>query len=168
MRYRSWFAFCLLLIVIIVIFYSFYTEEYFIILPSLQIPTTAFLSSHTNLHSLSDLLAIANNSEYSQPLFQSRLSPYYPRLPIHIYTQNVTSLKGPAKLILLGNGFFGDKTWGFSAIGKSPTELSKHIKFPEPRVSYSVILMFAIPNLSCSSSRLSVSVHVNQKSILDF
>jgi len=50
---------------------------------------------------------------------------FYPHLPIHMFTQNLSAMKNISKLILLGNGFFGDEKWGLQAIGNSPNELSK-------------------------------------------
>ena len=62
---------------------------------------------------------------FSQPLFQSHPFPYYPHLPIHIYTQNLTSLRNISKLILLGNEYFGDTRWGLNVKGKPSAEISK-------------------------------------------
>lgn len=52
------------------------------------------------------------NSEASfNYTFKSRLSSVYPYLPIHMYSQNLSLLRNKSKLILVGNAFFGDRTW---------------------------------------------------------
>ncbi|CAF2827386.1 unnamed protein product [Rotaria sp. Silwood2] len=54
--------------------------------------------------------------------FEIRVSDYYPRLPIHIFTQNISFIGNTSKLILLGNGFFGDRDWGIASSSKSSRE----------------------------------------------
>jgi hypothetical protein len=109
-------------------------------------------SSKPNIHLISDRYKKFSNRSiidlnYPQSLFQSTISTHHPHLPIHIFTQNVTSLPNVTKLILLANGFFGDEKWGLSAMGKSSQELSKntklniYIKFP--------IDHFLVTQLSC-------------------
>lgn len=56
--------------------------------------------------------------------FTSRLSPWYPHLPIHIFTQNVSRLSNTTKVILLGNGFFGDRNWGIPTASGSSSQMS--------------------------------------------
>jgi len=57
--------------------------------------------------------------------FESRLFDYYPHLPIHIFTQNLSLIGNTSKLILLGNTFFGRRTWNICLPGLSSTETSK-------------------------------------------
>lgn len=65
-----------------------------------------------------------------QPIFQPLISSYYPQLPIHMFNQNLTTLKNETKLILLGNGFFGSENWGLSSIEQPSTELMTQLSCP--------------------------------------
>ena len=56
--------------------------------------------------------------------FKSRYSDYYPHLPIHIFTQNLSLTGNISKLILLGNGFSGRRDWGIGSPNRSSTEKS--------------------------------------------
>lgn len=57
------------------------------------------------------------------------LDDYYPKLPIHIYTQTIPSTVNTSKLILLGNGFFGDRSWGIPGVNKNSSDTSKNLRF---------------------------------------
>lgn len=76
-----------------------------------------------NLESI-DLLA---NSTL-QP-FPASLDNFYPHLPIHIYTKTIPLNVNKSKLILLGNGFFGDRSWGIPGVDKNSSETSKTVRF---------------------------------------
>jgi len=119
-----------LIVLIIIIFYFLFDTKYFSILQSIQIPTSIIKSFDTNIHLTSDQIRKENNISKIYLKFSPSIPSYYPQLPIHIFTQNLTSLKNQSKLILLGNEFFGDQQWGLNTIGKSSTELSnKKIKY---------------------------------------
>ena len=64
-------------------------------------------------------------SNNTAPSFRARVSEYYPRIPIHIYTQNIPNESNTSKLILLGNGFFGVRNWDGALAGKTSTKISK-------------------------------------------
>jgi hypothetical protein len=113
-----------LIVVIIIIFYFLFDTKYFSILQSIQIPTSIIKSFDKNIHLTSDQIRKENNISRIYLKFSPSIPSYYPLLPIHIFTQNLTSLKNQSKLILLGNEFFGDQQWGLNTIGKSSTELS--------------------------------------------
>jgi len=122
-----------LIVLSIVIFYLFFNKQFFLILQSIQIPILTIKSSDQNIHSTSGRIRRKNNIsrtdlKFPRPLFQSYVPSYYPYLPIHIFTQNLTSLNNVSKLILLGNEFFGDQKWGIGGIGKSSTEISKNYR----------------------------------------
>ncbi|CAF3419354.1 unnamed protein product [Rotaria socialis] len=96
----------------------------------LQIVQIYHKPSYTKAPSISNVIQKETNSskidlQVAQPLFQSRTSSYYPHLPIHIYNQNLSSLRNRSKLILMGNGFFGDGSWGLNTKTGTSTELSK-------------------------------------------
>jgi len=117
-------------IVVIVILYLLYTDQYFSIIQSIPICLESFSFCDTNAHLTSRRIKKVKKiprigSNISQPLFQSHIHSYYPHLPIHIYTQNLTALENTTKLILLGNGIFGDKKWGLDGGGRSPGEISQ-------------------------------------------
>ncbi len=119
-----------MIILSIIIFYLIFDKQYFLSSKLIKIFVVKTESSDTNVRSTFDYIRKENNIsrinlKFSQPLFQSSIPSYYPRLPIHIFTQNLTSLKNVTKLILLGNEWFGYKNWGIGGIGKSSTELSK-------------------------------------------
>jgi len=67
---------------------------------------------------------MVNETKINLP-FESRVSDYYPHLPIHIFTQNLSLIGNTTKLILIGNSFFGDRDWGISVPGRSSTQISK-------------------------------------------
>jgi hypothetical protein len=113
-----------LIVLIIIIFYFLFDTKYFSILQSIQIPTSIIKSFDKNIHLTSDQIRKENNISRIYLKFSPSIPSYYPQLPIHIFTQNLTSLKNQSKLILLGNEFFGDQQWGLNTIGKSSTELS--------------------------------------------
>ncbi len=94
------------------------TNHYTLLLKTLDIP---FKKSNKTVNNISKINQINISST-----FESRVSEYYPRLPIHIYTQDLSSIGNTSKLILLGNGFFGDRTWGTFRSGQSSTEQSKN------------------------------------------
>jgi hypothetical protein len=79
------------------------------------------INNQTNISTLELLPSIKQ--------FESRISDYYPRLPIHIHTQNISLIGNTSKLILLGNGFFGERDWGIASSKRSSTEISNYI-FP--------------------------------------
>lgn len=104
------------------------------------------LSSNANQQLNYDfLINQANSSIYdsnvSEPLFQPRLTPYYPYIPIHMYSQNLSGLKNTSKLILLGNGFFGDATWGVGGTGKSSSTRSKKTRIHQI-IFIKIVFMF--------------------------
>ncbi|UJR27299.1 hypothetical protein I4U23_008594 [Adineta vaga] len=70
------------------------------------------------------------DNNLTQSIFQARSYPYYPQFPILIYTQNLSLLQNTSKLILLGNGFFEDPTWGMTASGKSQKDLMTGLSCP--------------------------------------
>ncbi len=113
-----------MIVLIIIIFYFLFDTKYFSILQSIQIPTSIIKSFDKNIHLTSDQIRKENNISRIYLKFSPSIPSYYPQLPIHIFTQNLTSLKNQSKLILLGNEFFGDQQWGLNTIGKSSTELS--------------------------------------------
>ena len=78
--------------------------------------------------------------------FQPSISPYHPHLPIHLFTQNITSLKNVTKLILLANDFFEHQQWGLNPMEKSSTQLSKELFL---RAIFSHFLLFLVTQLSC-------------------
>lgn len=65
------------------------------------------------------------NKTPSDVIFTPRLSAWYPHLPIHIFTQNLSRLSNTSKLILIANGFFGDRNWGIPIGSGSPSQMSK-------------------------------------------
>ena len=105
------------------LFYLVWSDRYGTMLGLLPIDLLNLMSDDRELDSSSD----TNRSDDDVPVipFQSRLSPYYPHIPVHIYTQNLTSEHNRTKLILLANPFFGDATWGFQFHNQSSVELSK-------------------------------------------
>ncbi len=121
---RKYLLYLCLIVVIIIIFYFLFDTKYFSILQSIQIPTSIIKSFDKNIHLTSDQIRKENNISRIYLKFSPSIPSYYPLLPIHIFTQNLTSLKNQSKLILLGNEFFGDQQWGLNTIGKSSTELS--------------------------------------------
>ena len=106
--------------------YLLFDKQYFPILKSIEIPPIlTSKSSDRNIYSKYDRIRKENNISKIDFKFQSLIPSYYPQLPIHMFTQNLSSLRNQSKLILLGNGFFGDEKWGLRAVGKTSTEISK-------------------------------------------
>mgnify|MGYP006897135787 CR=1 FL=1 len=135
MEYSKYFKHFLLLSLGIFLAYTFIINRYTAILKTIRLPfKLSPRRSNVSLNSIS-LINQSNNSifEYSSIVrpsieFKSRLSRYYPHLPIHIFTQNLSLVDNASKLILLGNGFFGDRHWGIAPPGQSSTTKSnKHI-----------------------------------------
>jgi hypothetical protein len=124
MEYEKYFKyFCLLILGLsTVVVYLILTNHYTSILQSLNIP---FRISDKSKNFISENISLINQTENIFK-FESHLSDYYPRLPIHIFTQNLSLISNITKLILLGNGFFGDRDWGFAAPGRSSTQISKN------------------------------------------
>ncbi|CAF1520848.1 unnamed protein product [Rotaria sordida] len=88
-----------------------------------------FLPSYGYVDSFSENFSIINSTNDSilelssiTNQFETRFSNIYPHLPIHIFTQNLSLVDNTSKLILLGNGFFGDRNWRFAVPGRSSTE----------------------------------------------
>ena len=63
----------------------------------------------------------------SHAKFESRLSTWYPHLPIHVFTQDLSSLSNTTKVILIGNSFFGARNWDIPVLSRSSAEISKRI-----------------------------------------
>jgi hypothetical protein len=130
MEYQKYFKqFCLFAFGTLIL-YLFITNDSINKIRSLQIPFITKLYSLNslfaqNISSINQTNDSINDSLSSPKPFESRISDHYPRLPIHIYTQNLTLTGNKTKLILLGNGFFGDRNWGIGAPGKSSAEHSK-------------------------------------------
>jgi hypothetical protein len=109
--------FCLLILGLSTVFiYFLLTNHYISVIQSIHVP---FAQSYRS----PDKILITNNTE-SNFTFESRLSEFYPRLPIHIFTQNLSLIGNRSKLILIGNGFFGDRDWGIASSGRSSREIS--------------------------------------------
>ena len=103
--------------------YLVWSEQYGTMLESLPIDLFNFMPNDRELDSSSH--SNQSDDDASTIPFQSRLSSYYPHIPVHIFTQNLTSKHNRTKLILLANPFFGDAAWGFQFNDKSSIELSK-------------------------------------------
>ncbi|CAF0980177.1 unnamed protein product [Rotaria sordida] len=134
-KYPKYFLNFCLIIIGTTILYLLSTNSYFYNLQLVQIDWSISSNSHNNVDLISNIIKEKENMwkinlQFSQPLFQSRLSPYHPYLPIHIYTQNLSSLRNISKLILLGNEFFGDETWGLHTREKSSQEPMTHLLCP--------------------------------------
>lgn len=124
MEYKKYlkYIFLLILSVSTVVVYLSFTNHYSSILQSLRIP---FILSYARFNLLSKNISKINQTQINL-IFESRLSDYYPRLPIHIFTQNLSLIHNKTKLILIGNSFFGDRNWGgFAAPGQSSTKIRK-------------------------------------------
>ena len=111
--------------------YLILTNQYVLALQSIRIPfVDSSDKSRTNSITIKSMNE-TNVSSGSLPIsamkpFEVLLPVYYPRLPIHMYTHNATFTGNGSKLILLGNGFFGDRKWGLSALGTGDsTKLSR-------------------------------------------
>ena len=105
---------------IIVLLYLLLTDQY---QPLLQLVNIQLIV-HRPIDLLEENLTLTNDNRSDAP-FQSRLSSWYPHLPIHMFTQDLSSLTNTTKLILIGNGFFGDRNWGIAVSGRSSAEISK-------------------------------------------
>jgi hypothetical protein len=118
MEYQKYLKyFCLLILSLCtVVIYFLLTDHYTLVLRSLNIPYTS-----VDLYSSEILLINQTNNNFT---FESRVSDYYPRLPIHIFTQNLSFIDNTSKLILIGNGFFGDRDWGIAKPNRSSREIS--------------------------------------------
>ncbi|CAF1178640.1 unnamed protein product [Adineta steineri] len=119
MEYRKYFKYFCIFTSTTVLLYVILTKYYTNTLPLLLSYTKEYLNSNNT--------SITNESKIEKipPIkeFQSSLSNYHPRLPIHIFTQNLSLIGNTSKLILLGNGFFGDQTWeGSFRPNKTSTE----------------------------------------------
>ncbi len=122
--------FCILALSTVLI-YFIVTKNHIHTLTTLNIP---FILSYvpTDLYFVNTSISNQTNNSivdlsFSTKQFEARLSDYYPRLPIHIYTQNLSLIGNTSKLILLGNGFFGDRGWdGLVSAGKSSTQISNN------------------------------------------
>ena len=124
MEYKKYFKYIFLLILGLstVVVYLSFTNYYSSILQSLSIPS---ILSYAPFDILYENISMINQTQ-TNLIFESRLSDYYPRLPIHIFTQNLSLIDNKTKLILIGNSFFGDRNWGgFAAPGRSSTQSSK-------------------------------------------
>jgi hypothetical protein len=68
-----------------------------------------------------------SNFQMDSPLkpFENRWPVHHPYLPIHMYTNDVRMNNTQRKLILLGNAFFGDRTWSIALSNRSSTDISK-------------------------------------------
>jgi hypothetical protein len=122
MEYQKYLKyFCLLILSLCtVVIYFLLTNHYTLVLRSLNIPYTS-----VDLYSSEILLINQTNNNFT---FESRVSDYYPRLPIHIFTQNLSFIDNTSKLILIGNGFFGDRDWGIAKPNRSSREISTNIE----------------------------------------
>lgn len=113
------------------IFYLFVTNHYDILIfqsLKLKIPSINFPAMSNSLSNISIQVNATNESSSSSSRtfeFENLVSNYYPRLSIHIFTQNISLIGNSSKLILLGNGFFGDRNWGLGMSSKSSTQKSK-------------------------------------------
>ncbi len=116
---------CLLILGLSTVFICFLlTNHYVSVIPSLvDVP---FIQSYVSLDILPGNISIASETEFNYT-FESRLFNFYPRLPIHIFTQNLSLIGNSNKLILIGNGFFGDRHWGISVPGRSSQKISTNI-----------------------------------------
>jgi hypothetical protein len=139
MEYKKYFKGFLLIVLSTVVIYLIFTNHYTTILQSLNIP---FVTSYTTgdilpVNISMDNLTFKSSSSIKVPInnltsessssikeFESRISEYYPRIPIHIFTQNLSLIGNTSKLILLANGFFGERDWGIGSPKKSSTEKS--------------------------------------------
>ncbi|CAF4190366.1 unnamed protein product, partial [Rotaria magnacalcarata] len=126
MEYQKYFKYFSLLTISACLFYLLFTNHYVLILDSLRLP---FTNQSTTKPLFSNITLTINQTNDSilelsprKTEFQNRVSDYYPRLPIHIFNQNVSLIGNTSKLILLGNGFFGSRDWGIAVPGRSSTQ----------------------------------------------
>lgn len=111
---RIFVSLCVFVMCTLVI-YLFTLRSNFMIIDSIKIPFW-----------FSENFSIVNLSTKIHQ-FQSRNYDYYPHLPIHIFTQNLSLISNisTSKIILLGNGFFGNAYWHFALPNRSSSEKSK-------------------------------------------
>ncbi|CAF1274794.1 unnamed protein product [Rotaria sordida] len=126
MEYQQFLKYFCLLVLCVYLFYLLFTNGYSDTLESLTIsfiPSFNIVNSSTK-NSL--IINQGNNSIFELPSitnqFETRFFDYYPHLPIHIFTQNLSLIGNASKLILLGNGFFGDRHWRLGPLNESSTE----------------------------------------------
>ncbi|CAF1203569.1 unnamed protein product [Rotaria sp. Silwood1] len=128
MEYQKIFKYFCLFILCTFLCYLLITNDYSHILYSLKMP---FITSNNTNNSLIKNFLIINQTNNSivelssiiiKKEFENRLSDYYPQLPIHIFTQNISLIGNTSKLILLGNGFFGGRDWGIASASQSSTQ----------------------------------------------
>ncbi|CAF4028024.1 unnamed protein product [Rotaria sordida] len=110
------------------------TNDYIDTLKPLKIPlitsfnivnssTKNFLKIDQENDSIFKLSSITNQ-------FETRFYDYYPHLPIHIFTQNLSLIRNTSKLILLENGLYGDPNWRINALNQSSTEKMTELYCP--------------------------------------
>ena len=125
------FVFSLAFLVILFVPFLSFTNRYVSLLESLPKPLINIFTadeSRTPTTSSINKTQNATSNKTAQP-FRSRVSDYYPHIPIQIYTQDVPPQISPTKLILLGNGFFGTRNWDGSLEGNTSTKISKMLHF---------------------------------------
>jgi hypothetical protein len=121
-RYRKYL--CLLILGLSAVFICFLlTNHYVSVIPLLNV---SFIQSYVSLHIFPGNISITNETEFNYT-FESRLFDFYPHLPIHIFTQNLSLIGNRSKLILFGNRFFGDPHWRFLVPGRSSQQISTNI-----------------------------------------
>jgi hypothetical protein len=132
MEYPKYFKYFCILALSTGLIYLILSKNHTHSLPSLNIP---FILSYVPVDLYFVNTSISNQTNdsivvdlsLSTKQFEARVSDYYPRLPIHIFTQNLSLIGNTSKLILLGNGFFGDRSWeGMISAGKSSTPISNN------------------------------------------
>ncbi|CAF0938105.1 unnamed protein product [Adineta ricciae] len=128
MDYPKYFKYFCIFTLFILIVYAVITRPYSYALRSLHISLVELYTRRdpfsTNTSLVNGTNSVVNND---LPLvtseFHTRRSVYHPQLPIHIFTQNLSLIGNNSKLILLGNGFFGDRTWeGAGSGGKTSAQ----------------------------------------------
>ncbi|CAF0895018.1 unnamed protein product [Rotaria sordida] len=125
MEYQKYFKYLCLFVLCAYLFYLLVTNDYIDTLKPLKIPlitsfnivnssTKNFLKIDQENDSIFKLSSITNQ-------FETRFYDYYPHLPIHIFTQNLSLIGNTSKLILLENGLYGDPNWRINALNQSST-----------------------------------------------
>lgn len=125
-KYGRYICLFILFLSSILIYVSF-TNNYTAFLHQFNIPS---ILSFTKIVNISENFTEINEIE-SNLTFESRLSTYHPRLPIHVFTQNISLLTNTTKVILIGNGFFGNRHWGIAVPGRSSTAISNKNLFSQ-------------------------------------
>lgn len=118
-KYRKYFYF-LILGLITIASYILLSNQNTLVLKSFNIP---FRIPYISVDLFSKNVSIINGIKMNFE-FESRIYDYYPHLPIHIFTQDLSLIGNKSKLILLGNGFFRDRYWGFAKPNRSSKEIS--------------------------------------------